>query len=284
MLLAWVSMTVMGQETKTISCSTMTTTIPASWITKTDHLAGLGKMVTITDTANDPQYIFVLAEYNFSSADLSHTFERLFVNSNYDLFTGAKMDNTKYTTIDGYRTIKADYSKIYMEARRQCTACCFSTEKNTYMLLFMRKEGMPDLSVSVIESLKIDVSKSSINEFANAREEMKAFHDNLVSKNGFGRPLNEMITLENIDVSDQEDMLIFDFSTQMIKLDELTNEEAAELQRSLESGMLAIVKELSALFSSAQRCIDEGFGAIVTITDVNKKALFTKRYPNDMFR
>ena len=260
MLLAWVSMTVMGQETKTISCSTMTTTIPASWITKTDHLAGLGKMVTITDTANDPQYIFVLAEYNFSSADLSHTFERLFVNSNYDLFTGAKMDNTKYTTIDGYRTIKADYSKIYMEARRQCTACCFSTEKNTYMLLFMRKEGMPDLSVSVIESLKIDVSKSSINE------------------------LNEMITLENIDVSDQEDMLIFDFSTQMIKLDELTNEEAAELQRSLESGMLAIVKELSALFSSAQRCIDEGFGAIVTITDVNKKALFTKRYPNDMFR
>ena len=280
---AVMSLTAMAQGTKEVSYSTITVQIPASWNASNREIEGIGKMLMITDKV-EPSYYYIFWEYNMLAGSVDYAFETMLKENNAELFRGATWGKSEYTTLCGYKAIKANFSNTFWGGKHQCTAYCLISEKNTYVFLFMRKEGKLDLSRPVLNSIKIDVSKSDKKTYRSGREEIRAFHDAMVNRNGFGKEITEGVSLDNLDVSDQEDMLIYEYSVLTLNVDLLTTAELTAFRNDLDNGMLPMVKEQIVNFDSAKRCIDEGFGVIVIIKDINKKNIHTIRYSNSQLR
>lgn len=268
---------------KEVSYSTMTAQIPVTWKAENREIEGIGKMLMITDKV-EPNYYYIFWEYIMLAGSVDYAFETMLKENNAEIFKGATWENSEYTTLCGYKTIKANFSNTFWGGKHQCTAYCLISEKNTYVFLFMRKEGKLDLSRPVVNSIKIDVSKSDKKTYRSGREEIRAFHDAMLNRNGFGKEITEGVTLDNLDVSDQENMLIYEYSILIIDGDKLPAEDLTAFKKELDKGLLPMVKEQIVNFDSAKRCIDEGFGVIVSIKDVNKKLLHTIRYSNSQLR
>lgn len=283
MVLAVISLTAMAQSTKEVSYSTMSAQIPADWKTGDRNVEGIGKLLMITNK-EDPDYIYVFNEFEMVSGSLEYAFETMLKENNAELYKGAVWDKTEYTTLCGYKALKANYSNTFWGSKHQCTAYCLITEKNTYAFVFMRKDGKPDLSAPVVNSIKIDKSKAEKNTYSSGREAVRAFHDAIVSKNGFGQEITEGVTFDNLDVSDQEDMLIYEYSILFIDRDKASAEDIKSFCNELDKNLLPMAKEQALNFDSAKRCIDEGFGIIVIVKDVNKKPIHTVRYSNSQLR
>lgn len=268
---------------KEVSYSTMTAQIPVTWKAENREIEGIGKMLMITDKV-EPNYYYIFWEYIMLAGSVDYAFETMLKENNAEIFKGATWENSEYTTLCGYKTIKANFSNTFWGGKHLCTAYCLISEKNTYVFLFMRKEGKLDLSRPVVNSIKIDVSKSDKKTYRSGREEIRAFHDAMLNRNGFGKEITEGVTLDNLDVSDQENMLIYEYSILIIDGDKLPAEDLTAFKKELDKGLLPMVKEQIVNFDSAKRCIDEGFGVIVSIKDVNKKLLHTIRYTNSQLQ
>ena len=277
-LLSITSLMIMSQE-KEVSYSSITVRVPYSWNASCKDVATFAKMISITD-AEPPTFIYILSEYDFQSESLEYSFESLIKNNNTELYKDAIWEELEYTTVANRKAIKANYSKVFLGEQFECTAYCTLTERNIYTFIFMNKKGSYDHSANILKSIRIDDSKTKYEKYRSGREEVRAFHDGMIKAKGFGREVAEGITFDNIDVSDIEDNLIYEYTILLVDINQCTEEEKEEIRKEIRNGMLDSIKDQVLSYGGAKRCVDEGFGVIVKIYDKNKQIITTLRYSN----
>lgn len=268
-----------GYAQKISKCGLMSVSVPNGWQVQNSDIGALGKMLMLMD-ADRPSYIYVLTEYHAEVEDLDYAMMSLVRSNQAAFYKGAVWGKTEKTKLAGYDALKMDYSNIIFGEKHLCTVYCVINGSTTDVLLFMRKEGKPNIFATTLKTIKIAEDALSKKK-VSARQELRNFHDEMAKNAVFGRDLGDGVKLNNLDVSDTEDVVIYEFGIQGIEDGNLiSSEEKEAYAQRLRPGILNVLKNLRRNFKIVGRCIDEGYDVKVIIQDKKKKEVCVLRYKN----
>ncbi|WP_294747205.1 hypothetical protein [uncultured Prevotella sp.] len=280
MLLILLSCFVMGgYAQKNSKCGLITVTVPDSWKTQNPDVGTLGKMLMLMDS-DRPSYVYSLTEYHLEVDDLDYAMASLIRNNQSAFYKGAVWGKTEKTQLDGYDALKMDFTNYIFGEKHLCTVYCLINGSTTDVILFMRKDGKPNIFASTLKTIKIaeDVLP---NNSISARQELKNIHDGMVKSSGFGKDLGDGITLNNMDVSDTEDVVIYEFGIQDIEdINKISKEKKDAYAQRIRFGILNVLNKLKSNFKALGRCIDEGYDVKVIIQDKKKDEVCVLRFKN----
>ena len=268
-----------GYAQKISKCGLISVSVPNGWQAQNSDIGALGKMLMLMDS-DRPSYIYALTEYHIEVEDLDYAMMSLVRSNQAAFYKGAVWGKTEKTKLAGYDALKMDYSNIIFGEKHLCTVYCVINGSTTDVLLFMRKEGKPNIFSTTLKTIKI-AEDALPKKKVSARQELRNFHDEMATNAVFGRDLGDGVKLNNLDVSDTEDVVIYEFGIQGIEDSSLLSkdEKEAYAQR-LRPGVLNLLKNLRRNFKIVGRCIDEGFDVKVIIQDKKKKEVCVLRYKN----
>ena len=268
-----------GYAQKISKCGLMSVSVPNGWQVQNSDIGALGKMLMLMDS-DRPSYIYALTEYHIEVEDLDYAMMSLVRSNQAAFYKGAVWGKTEKTKLAGYDALKMDFSNIIFGEKHLCTVYCVINGSTTDVLLFMRKEGKPNIFATTLKTIKI-AEDALPKKKVSARQELRNFHDEMAKNAVFGRDLGDGVKLNNLDVSDTEDVVIYEFGILGIEDGSLLSkdEKEAYAQR-LRPGVLNLLKNLRRNFKIVGRCIDEGFDVKVIIQDKKKKEVCVLKYKN----
>lgn len=268
-----------GYAQKSSKCGLITVEVPDGWQAQNSDVGALGKMLLLMDS-DRPSYIYALTEYHVEIDDLDYAMAGLVRNNQSAFYKGSVWGKTEKTQLDGYDALKMDFTNIIFGEKHLCTVYCLINGSTTDVLLFMRKDGKPNIFASTLKTIKIAADVLPNNSIP-VRQELKNIHDEIVKNSGFGRNLGDGVILNNFGVSETEDVVIYELGIQWVEdVDKFSKEEKDAFVKRSRLGIFNLLNNLKSKFKTLGRCLDEGFDVKVIIQDRKKKEVCVLRYKN----
>ena len=280
-----------AQTNKTVYCGQLSATVPDSWTTSASDIAGVGKTLILANKENNPAYVCTFYEYSLYLENL-HDGMATYVKNNQNMFfKGAEFGPINPTTVGGQDALKMDYSNYFMDATHLCRAYCVNSGDKTYILVFMRKQGNADIFDNVVRTIKFHNDDTTRNpagakneQPTDVRAELRQLHNSLFPNGGQGRKIDDGIMLNNLDVSDTEDVVIYAYGILSMNVSTMTQADKDAFAESLRVGLLEETENNRRNFKALDRAIKEGYSVRIAVEDKNRRTICILNYPNKAFK